>query len=150
VGQSLALSGIVFYCVLHIRPELILTFGAMLQIARLMGGEVGQAFVSTLARVREQHASNLIGLHLQAGAGDVVQRVQGYAVVTSRNGIPDPASGTVLLGRVVRGLATTQGVIDTYAAVAAVIVLGLLVLALLDPPPRGPASHRPLFIRSQR
>jgi DHA2 family multidrug resistance protein len=149
VGQSLALSGIIFYCVLHIRPELILTFGAMLQIARLMGGEVGQALVSTLARVREQHASNLIGLHLQAGASDVVHRVQGYAAATSRNGIPDPDAGTLLLGRVVRGLATTQGVIDTYVAVAAIIVFGLLMLALLDPPPRGPASHRPLFTRTR-
>jgi len=147
VGQSLALSGIVFYCVLHIRPELILTFGAMLQIARLMGGEIGQAFVSTLSRLREQHASNLIGLHLQAGSGDVVHRLQAYAAATSRSGIPDRDSGIVLMGRVVRGLATTQGVIDSFAAVAAIAVLGLLILALLDPPPRGPASHTPLSLR---
>jgi DHA2 family multidrug resistance protein len=147
VGQSLAFSGIVFYGVLHIKPELILTFGAMLQMARLMGGEVGSAFVSTLSRVREQHASNLIGLHVQAGAADAVHRVQAYAAATSRNGVPDPASGTLLLERVVRGLATTQGVIDAFAAVAAMVVVGLLILALLDPPPRGPASHRPLFTR---
>ena len=147
VGQSLALSGIVFYCVLHLKPELILTFGAMLQIARLMGGEIGQAFVTTLARVREQHASNLIGLHLQAGNADVVHRVQVYAAATSRSGIPDRDSGIVLLGRVVRQLATLQGVIDAFVAVAATVAFGLMILAMLDPPPRGPASHRPLFAR---
>jgi DHA2 family multidrug resistance protein len=147
VGQSMALSGIVFYCVLHVKPELILTFGAMLQTARLMGGEVGTAFVSTLSRLREQRASNLIGEHLQTGAAQVVHRLQMYSVVTSRSGVPDPAAGTSLLGRVVRALATTQGVIDTYAAVAAIVVLGLLILALLDPPPIGPASPDPMFGR---
>jgi DHA2 family multidrug resistance protein len=148
-GQSLALSGIVFFCVLHIKPELILTFGAMLQIARLMGGEVGTAFVSTLARVREQHASNLIGLHVQAGAADVVHRVQGYAAATSRDGVPDLHSGSLVLERVVRVLANTQGVIDAFAAVGVIVVFGLLILAMLDPPPRGPASHRPLFARTR-
>jgi DHA2 family multidrug resistance protein len=149
VGQSLALSGIVFFSVLHIKPELILTFGALIQMTRLMGGEVGSAFVSTLARVREQYASNLIGLHVQAGAADVAHRVQVYAAATSRDGIPDPHSGTLVLARVVRSLANTQGVIDAFAAVAAAIVLGLLILALVDPPPRGPASHRPLFTRTR-
>jgi DHA2 family multidrug resistance protein len=147
VGQSLALSGIVFFAVLHIKPELILTFGALIQMTRLMGGEAGSAFVSTLARVREQHASNLIGLHLQAGAADVVHRVQGYAAAASRDGIPDLQSGTLLLARMVRVQANTQGVIDAFAVVGATVVFGLLILALLDPPPRGPASHRPLFTR---
>jgi MFS transporter, DHA2 family, multidrug resistance protein len=149
VGQSLAVSGVVFYCVLHIKPELILTFGALFQMSRLMGGEAGTAFVTTLARLREQYASNLIGLHLQAGTTEVVHRVQLYAAATSRNGIPDTGSGTLLLGRVVRALATTQGVIDTYAALAALVLAGLLILALLDPPPLGPASPRPLFTRAR-
>jgi DHA2 family multidrug resistance protein len=147
VGQSLALSGIVFYSVLHIKPELILTFGAMLQSARLMGGELGTAFVTTLSRLREQHASNLIGDHLQAGTAEVVHRLQLYSSVASRSGVPDPAAGTSLLGSVVRAQATTQGVIDTYAAVGAIVILGLLILALLDPPPIGPASPEPMFGR---
>jgi DHA2 family multidrug resistance protein len=147
VGQSLALSGIVFYCVLHIKPELILTFGAMIQSARLMGGELGSAFVTTLSRLREQHASNLIGVHLQTGTTEVVHRLQLYSSVSSRSGVPDPAAGTSLLGSVVRAQATTQGVIDTYAAVGAIVVLGLVILALLDPPPIGPASPEPMFGR---
>jgi DHA2 family multidrug resistance protein len=147
LGQSLALSGIVFFAVLHLRPEYILTFGAMLQIARLMGGEVGQAFVSTFSRIREQRASNLLGSHLQAGTSEVVHRLQAYVGAVSRDGVADAASGTAVLGRLVRALATTQGVIDTYVAIAALAACGLVILVLLDPPERGPASHRPLFAR---
>jgi hypothetical protein len=69
-------------------------------------------------------------------------------VATSPDGIPDLHSGTLVLARVVRVLANTQGVIDAFAAVGAIVIFGLLILALLDPPPRGPASHRPLFSRS--
>ena len=65
VGQSFALSGVVFFGVLHLKPQDALTFGAMLQTARLMGGEIGTAFVTTLARVRGQVASNLIGQHVR-------------------------------------------------------------------------------------
>jgi len=133
--------------VLHLKPELILTFGALIQISRLIGGEVGLAYVSTLARVREQHASNLIGQHLQSGSADVAQRVQVYSATVTRNGIPDANAGIEILARVVRSLATTQGVIDSFVVVAATAAFGMLILALLDPPPRGPASHKPLFGR---
>ncbi|MGH9563915.1 MAG: MFS transporter, partial [Terracidiphilus sp.] len=67
VGQSFALSGVVFFAVLHLRPQDALTFGASVQVARLLGGQIGQAFVVTFARVRGQVASNLIGLHVQSG-----------------------------------------------------------------------------------
>jgi DHA2 family multidrug resistance protein len=150
VGQSLALSGIVFYCVLHVKPELILTFGAMIQTARLMGGEIGTAFVGTLARLREQHASNLIGLHLQTGNADLGRRLQLYSAATAHGGVADTGSATALLGRVVRSLATTQGVIDTFAALAAIVVLGIFILALLDSPPIGPASPGPFLGRWRR
>src|SRR6202034_1818484 len=41
VGQSFALSGVVFFGVLHLKPQDALTFGAALQTARIMGGEIG-------------------------------------------------------------------------------------------------------------
>ena len=74
LGQSFALSGVIFFGVLHLKPQDALTFGVVLQTARLMGGEMGTAFVTTLARVREQVASNLIGQHLQVGDPQVIQR----------------------------------------------------------------------------
>jgi DHA2 family multidrug resistance protein len=148
LGQSFALSGVLFVSVLNLRPEAALTLGAMIQIVRLMGGEIGQAFVATLTRVRSQTASNLIGLHLQAGDGTVQQRLATYAAATARGDV-DPAAGAVrgagVLGAVVRSAATAQGVIDGFVAIGAIAAVALMLVAALSPPPRGPASHRPLF-----
>jgi len=38
VGQSFALSGVLFFAVLHLRPQDALTFGGAVQVARLLGG----------------------------------------------------------------------------------------------------------------
>src|ERR1700688_3453074 len=109
VGQSFALSGVVFFAILHLRPQDALTFGASIQVARLLGGEIGLAVVTTFARVREQVASNLIGLHVQSGSGEVLQRLQGYAAATAKAVGPaagDPASAAApppaRVGEVVR------------------------------------------------
>jgi DHA2 family multidrug resistance protein len=145
VGQSFALSGIVFLGVLNLRPQDALTFGAMLQISRLFGGEVGSAFVATFARQREQRASNLIGQHIQSGSLAVQQRLAAYGHVLTRAGHPARAA-PALLGNVVRTLATTQATIDSFVAVAGFAMAGLVVIALvLPPPPRSDASHVPLF-----
>jgi DHA2 family multidrug resistance protein len=147
VGQSFALSGVLFFAVLHLRPQDALTFGGAVQVARLLGGEIGTAFVVTLARVRGQVASNLIGLHVQNGDGRMLQRVQGYAAATARAG--DPESGFVrgasVLGNAVRAAATTQAVMDTFVAVSALTAVALLLAIAHKPAPLGPASARPLF-----
>ena len=149
VGQSFALSGIVFFAVLHLRPEDALTFGAAIQTARLLGGQIGQAFVVTLVRVRSQIASNLIGQHVQIGDGQVVQRLQAYAAATARAG--DPASGPAraasILGGVVRSAAATQGVIDAFVVISGATALALLIVVAHKPAPIGPASYLPLFAR---
>ena len=148
VGQSFALSGVLFLAVLNLRPQDALTFGAMLQTARLMGGQIGSAFVVTLARVRSQTASNLIGLHIQAGDSAVQQRLAAYAAVTGRGSVDaagGAARGASVLGSVVRSAASTQGVIDGFVAVGALTAVALLLLAVQRRAPLGPASHTPLF-----
>ncbi len=146
VGQSFALSGILFFGVLHLRPQDALTFGAALQTARLMGGEIGTAFVATLVRVRGQTASNLIGQHVLVGDGDALQRMQAYAAVAGRfNPAAGPPRGAALLGGAVRGAASLQGIIDTFVAVGALTALALIFVVAHKPAPLGPASHRPLF-----
>lgn len=147
IGQSFALSGILFFAVLHLRPEDALTFGAAVQTARLMGGEIGTAFVVTFARVRSQQASNLIGLHLHSGDASVVQRLQAYAAATARAGDPasGPARAAAVLGGVVRRMAATQGVIDTFVAIGGLTALALALVVAHRPAPIGPASHLPLF-----
>ncbi|HEY1857778.1 MFS transporter [Acidocella sp.] len=149
VGQSFALSGIVFTGVLNLKPQDALSFGAMLQIARLFGGEAGTSFITTMSRIREQRASNLIGLHLQIGSQDVQQRLAIYGRVLARSS-HQPQAAPVILGNLVRTMATTQATIDCFVAVAAFAVFGLFMLLLVLPaPPRTPASHIPFFSRKK-
>ena len=146
VGQSFALSGILFFAVLHLRPQDALTFGAAVQVARLMGGQLGQAFVVTLTRVRSQTASNLIGLHIQSGSGPVVQRLAAYAARgQSGDSVRDSARAASLLGGVVRNAAATQGIIDSFVVVGVLTAVALMLVVAHKPAPLGPASHRPLF-----
>ena len=147
IGQSFALSGVVFFGILHLKPQDALTFGAVLQTARLMGGEVGSAFQATFARVREQAASNLIGQHVQIGDPRVIERVRAYGAATTR--VIDPVSayarGELVLGNVVRAAATTQAVIDGFAMVGLLTAVALLVVVSRRAAPVGPASAKPLF-----
>jgi MFS transporter, DHA2 family, multidrug resistance protein len=147
LGQSFALSGVIFFGILHIRPQDALTFGAVLQTARLMGGEVGSAFVTTLARVREQVASNLIGLHVQAGDPRVIQRIRAYGAATTKALDPTGAMqrGELVLRNAVRAAATTQAVMDCFVAVAFLTAIALLVVVSRSAAPEGPASALPLF-----
>jgi DHA2 family multidrug resistance protein len=152
VGQSFALSGTVFFAVLHLKPQDALTFGAAAQMARLMGGEIGQAFIATLVRTRSQIASNLIGQHLQVGDGQVIQRVQAYATVTSAAGDPGSATirGATVLSGIVHGAAITQGIIDAFIVIAALTAVTLMVIVTRRAAPDGPASHVPIFARRRQ
>jgi len=147
VGQSFALSGVVFFGILHLRPQDALTFGAVLQTARLMGGELGSAFVTTLTRVRGQVASNLIGQHVRAGDPDTLARVRAYGAVTTR--VLDPAGavnrGQLVLGNVVRSAATTQAVMDGFVAVGLLTAVALLIVVFRSAAPAGPASPAQMF-----
>jgi DHA2 family multidrug resistance protein len=147
LGQSFALSGVIFFNILHTRLRDALTFGAIFQTARLMGGEIGSAFVTTLARVREQVASNLIGLHVQAGDPDVIRRVHAYGAATTK--VIDPVSalarGELVLENAVRAAATTQAVIDVFVTVAVLAAAALLIVVVRRAAPEGPASAPPLF-----
>jgi DHA2 family multidrug resistance protein len=147
VGQSFALSGTIFFAVLHLRPQDALTFGAATQTARLMGGEVGQAFITTFIRVRGQVASTLLGTHVRIGDGQVIQRLQAYAAATARAGDPSSATarGAAVLGNVVRSAAVTQGIIDGFVILAALTAVTLIVLVTRKAAPPGPASHISLF-----
>jgi MFS transporter, DHA2 family, multidrug resistance protein len=149
VGQSFALSGVVFFGILHLRPQDALTFGAALQTARLMGGEIGSAFTTTFVRVRGQIASNLLGQHVQVGDSQVVQRIQAYGAVTARAGDPASAAtrGETVLNGVVHSSSITQGIIDAYVVIAFATAVTLILIVTRRAAPPGPASHIPLFAR---
>lgn len=139
LGQSLALTGVVYSAVLNVKLDAALTFGAMLQSVRLFGGELGQAGITTFQRVREQRASNLIGLHVQSGDLRVLQRLHAYEHVLSRVHGDTGTAAAAQLGRVVRVAATTQSVIDCYVVLAGAVALALVALALMNAPPGAPS-----------
>jgi len=142
VGQSFAMTGIIFYNIQHITPASALTLGGFLQTARLLGGEVGQAFAVTFVRVRGQIADNLIGLHVQTGGAAAEQRVGLYAAATARIGDTLAAlpRGALLLGGAVRQAATTQAIIDAFLVMAVVAALGTLLLMAQKAPPPNPGA----------
>jgi DHA2 family multidrug resistance protein len=147
VGQSFALSGVVFFGILHLRPQDALTFGAAIQTARLLGGQIGSAFIATFTRVRGQVASNLIGQHVQVGDAQTIQRLRAYGVATARGFDPNATAGrgAAVLGNVVRSMATTQAVIDGFIAVGFLTAVTVMLLMLHRTAPVGPASPLPLF-----
>jgi DHA2 family multidrug resistance protein len=146
MGQSFALSGIVFYAILNLKVEDALTFGAGLQTARLMGGELGLAFVTTLTRVRGQIASNHIGTHVRSGGIDVISRLHGYAAGVGRG---DPVLGAEravgVLQLIVRRSSILQGIMDTFVVLGVATALALIFAVAQKPAPIGPASHKPLI-----
>jgi DHA2 family multidrug resistance protein len=122
VGQSFGLTALVWFSVKHLQPSEVLTFGAMLQTARLFGGELGSAFVQTFIRVREQLYSNLIGLHVTTGSLVTDQRLQDYAHAVAGRSVDQAeasARATALLARSVQGQANVLAYIDGFMIRAA-------------------------------
>jgi DHA2 family multidrug resistance protein len=137
-GQSTALIALVMFNVRHFRPADALTFGVLLQTARLFGGEIGSGFMQTFVRLHEQSASFLVGLHVQAGDPAIVSRLAGLEQsMLPRAPSVDVAQGRALalLGATVQKQASVISFIDGFALVALTVVAMLGVVALLRRPP---------------
>jgi hypothetical protein len=94
-------------------------------------------------------ASNLIGLHLQLGDSQVIERAGAYGTATTK--VIDPvgaiARGELALGNIVRIAANTQAVIDCFVVLGLVTAVALLIVVTRSSAPEGPASPMPLFRR---
>jgi MFS transporter, DHA2 family, multidrug resistance protein len=141
VGQSLMLTSVLWFNLKHIELSEVLTFGAVLQTARLFGAELGAAFVQTFIRVREQVYSNLIGLHVTTGSQLTDQRLQDYArAVTGRSAGQTEANAraTALLARSVQDQANVLAYIDGFMVLGFAVIGALLMMLLLRNPPANP------------
>jgi MFS transporter, DHA2 family, multidrug resistance protein len=141
VGQSFALTSVVWFCLKHLELKEILTFGAVLQTARLFGGELGLGFIQTFLRVREQMYSNLVGLHVVVGSHTTAQRLEQYAnVVSSRsNGTAEAsARAAALLAHSVQNQASVLSYIDGFMLLGFATVGALLLMLILQDPPAQP------------
>jgi DHA2 family multidrug resistance protein len=141
VGQSVALTSLVWFAVKHLEPSQVLTFGAFLQTARLFGGQLGAAFVQTFTRVREQVYSNLIGLHVTTGSALTDQRLQDYANAVAGRSLGEAeanARATALLARAVQAQANVLAYIDGFMVLGYSVIGALLLMLLLRAAPAQP------------
>jgi MFS transporter, DHA2 family, multidrug resistance protein len=141
VGQSFALTSLVWFALKHLQPSEALTFGAVLQTGRLFGGEVGAAFIQTLIRTREQTYSNLVGLHVVTGAFSTVTRLEQYGAAVFGRSIGDAAAdarAVALLAQALRRQAYVLAYIDGFVIMGIAVIFGLLLMVFLRDPPAAP------------
>ncbi|MGO8917579.1 MAG: MFS transporter [Stellaceae bacterium] len=141
IGQSFALTALVVMIVRSLSPADALTVGAVLQISRLFGGEIGTAFMQTFVRVREQIHSNLVGLHVDGIAVTTTDRLAAYrnAVGTHTADLGEAtARAAKLLAATVAQQASVLSYIDGFLAAAAGAFVCLLLVALMRRPPPSP------------
>jgi DHA2 family multidrug resistance protein len=138
VGQTMALTSIVWFALYHLHPTEIVTLSAILQTGRLFGSEIGSSFIQTFIRMREQVYSNLIGLHVFSGAGQVTERLQDYADAVAGHSVGAAAAqgrALVLLATAVRKQAYVLAYIDGFMFLGFAVIGALILMLLLRPPP---------------
>ncbi len=141
IGQSFALTALIVMIVRSLSPADAVTVGAVLQISRLFGGEIGTAFMQTFVRVREQIHSNLVGLHVEGIAVSTTDRLAAYrnAIGTRTADLGEAAARAAkLLGTTVAQQAAVLSYIDGFLAAAAGAFVCLLLVALMRRPPPSP------------
>jgi DHA2 family multidrug resistance protein len=136
LGQSFALTALIVLALGSVNPVDVLTVGALLQMSRLFGGEIGTAFMQTFVRVREQVHSNLIGLHVDSLSGQTADRLAVYRTAVGAH-TSDLAAATAratsLLGSAVAKQAAVLSYIDGFLAAAIGAFACLLLVAWLRP-----------------
>lgn len=148
VGQSFAFIGLVGSIVINAvisgamaRPPAVLTYSAYFHLVRLLGGELGVAFMTHFIAVREKLHSNLLGLHVQSGSWITDGSLHSLTVglFAESSGIA-AASGRALglVSTRIRLQAYTLTFIDGFYLIAGACVLALLVIALIR---RFPLSY---------
>jgi MFS transporter, DHA2 family, multidrug resistance protein len=150
VGQSFALTAMVWFALKHLEPSEVLTFGVTLQTARLFGAQLGAAFMQTFIRVREQLHSNLIGLHIATGSQLTDQRLQDYAHAVAGRSLGQTeanARATALLARSVQTQAYVLAFIDGFMILGFATIGALLLMLFLRTPPVHVWGERPPGLR---
>jgi len=138
VGLALGTASLVTFGVANMRPAWAITIAGLIQTGRLLGNEIGSAFIQTFVRIQEQVTSNLTGLHLQTGADLTEQRTaQLSQLFGDRASSVGHSTGAAILtlDSLVRREAYVLAYIDAFWIVAWVLTASLVLLVLLKPPP---------------
>jgi DHA2 family multidrug resistance protein len=143
VGLALAITPVVIFAVANMRPDWGVTIAGLIQTGRLLGSEIGSAFIQTYVRIQEQVTSNLTGLHLQTGADLTEQRsTQLSQLFGDRASHVGHSTGAAFLtlDSLVRREAYVLAYIDAFWIVAWVLTASLILLLFLQRPPPNPLT----------
>lgn len=148
VGLAMGVTSLIFFLTSHVTPARAVTAAGLIQSGRVLGAEIGVAFIQTFVRVREQVASNLTGLNLTPGdlpTSPTTAQLSQLFADRGGGGAGDPALQSLLqLDRLVRREAFVLAYADGFWIVAWVLTVGLLLLLFLRPPPPNHTT-RPLL-----
>jgi DHA2 family multidrug resistance protein len=128
--QQAVYSGAIF------RPIDALTYSAFIHSIRLLGGEVGTAFMQRFISQREPFHSNLIGLHIEAGNWLTDERLgllTGGVNANSAGMDEAQKRAVVQLGGQVKQQAYTLAYMDGFVTIAWVCVGMIVLIALMKP-----------------
>ena len=140
---AIGLTALVTFGVSNITPPQAATIAATIQISRLLGIELGTAFIQTFVRVREQVYSNLIGQHLSSGSGVVERIVAALADIFGQHANNlgrETSQGFAAAGRFVQRESFVLAYIDGFWIVAWVLAAAPLLVLLLRRPPPNPMT----------
>jgi DHA2 family multidrug resistance protein len=142
IGQSFALTAVIVLVVASMNPTDAISIGALLQMGRLFGGEIGTAFMQTFVRVREQVHSNLTGLHVDSFSTLTAGRLQSYAGALGHHFADQAAAAgaTSLLAGAVARQAAVLSYIDGFLAAAFGALCCLAATAMLPRPKALPTA----------
>ena len=116
------------------RPIDVLTFAGYFQTVRLLGGQLGAAFMQHFIPAREQFHSNILGLNVQLGEAATRQRLSGLTagMASHSGGLAAAAErAATILGLQVRQQAFTLAISDSFTLVAWSAVCCLLIVACM-------------------
>jgi DHA2 family multidrug resistance protein len=143
VGLAFAITALVTYAVANITPPQAAAIATTIQIARLLGAEIGSGVIQTFVRTREQTYSNLIGLHVTGGSSTITGIATQFAGTfdTRATALDHPTTqGLGLLASLVQHEAYVLAYIDAFWLIAWVSLAGLLLILLLPQPPPNPLT----------
>ncbi|AXC13477.1 Permeases of the major facilitator superfamily [Acidisarcina polymorpha] len=149
MGFAFAFNGMVGAIILEVintgalsRPIDVLTFAGYFQTVRLLGGEIGAAYMQHFIPVREQFHSNILGLGVDLGRSTTDQRLLGLRAAMASHS-PGLATATAraaeILGLQVRQQAFTLAITDGFLLVASSVICCLLVIACMQ---RVPTQYK--------
>ncbi|KUZ98622.1 MFS transporter [Burkholderia ubonensis] len=136
LGQTMALTSVVYFFGKHVTAEHALTFGAVVQTARLLSGQLGTTSIAVIQRIMEATHSNLVGLHVTLSDPETLERLRAGAASLVSHGATFTVGGQAayaLLDRAVRVQATTLALADNFRVATAFAVAGVLIGMLLKP-----------------